>query len=144
MIRVMNKSDLSTIVELEKKLFTAPWSMEDFVYELNDNPYSKLFVMELDNRIIGYAGIWLIFEQAQITTIGIIDEMRGQGFGKLLLDYLEQEAIDNQCETISLEVRISNEHAINLYKKNGYQTINIRKSYYSDNHEDAYLMMKGI
>lgn len=144
MIREMNINDLDSIMILENELFSLPWLKEDYLYELNENEFSRLYVLEIDNNIIGYAGVHIIFEQSQITTIGISKKYQNKGYGKVLLNHLIDISKQEYCETISLEVRVSNESAINLYKNNGFETINIRKSYYVDNYEDAYLMMKGI
>ncbi|MFI3284192.1 MAG: ribosomal protein S18-alanine N-acetyltransferase [Erysipelotrichaceae bacterium] len=144
MFRKMVEDDLKTILILEKELFSLPWKEEDYLYELNDNEFSHLYVLEDENEIVAYAGIWILFDQAQITTIGTRIVNQGKGFGYKMMDKLKSIAIKNQCEVITLEVRVSNEKAINLYKKCGYEIVGTRKSYYSDNHEDAYLMMKGI
>ena len=144
MIREMNDNDLESIILLENELFTLPWHIEDYLYEIHNNEFARLFVLEIDNKIVGYGGLHIIFDQAQVTTIGISKQYQKKGYGQLLLEYLLEISKINHCETISLEVRVSNENAISLYKKKGFETINIRKSYYSDNHEDAYLMMKGI
>lgn len=140
----MELSDLAEIMELEHENFSSPWHKEHYEYELQENPFSKLFVLKLDNKIIAYYGVWITFEECQITTIAVRDEYKGQGYGNLLMEHLIHIAKENYCERISLEVRISNEKAINLYKKYGFESITIRKNYYEDNHEDAYLMMKGI
>jgi len=140
----MTEDDLEQILILEKQLFTSCWKEEDYLYELNENPYSTLIVIEENGKIIGYAGIWCMFEQAQITTIGVAKEYQGKGYSKLLMEQLLSIALINKCETISLEVRVSNYKAISLYEKLDFIKINTRKDYYADNHEDAYLMMKGI
>lgn len=144
MIFKMSEDDLDKVLELEKVLFSDPWTYENYLYELNDNPYSNLYIIKNDQDIIGYAGLWVLFEQGQITTIGINPKYQKQGYGKILLEYLINQAKAKEAETISLEVRVSNDTAIALYEKYGFITINIRKAYYQDNYEDAYLMMKGI
>lgn len=144
MIFKMSEDDLDKVLELEKVLFSDPWTYENYLYELNDNPYSNLYIIKKDQDIIGYAGLWVLFEQGQITTIGINPKYQKQGYGKILLEYLINQAKAKEAETISLEVRVSNDTAIALYEKYGFITINIRKAYYQDNYEDAYLMMKGI
>lgn len=144
MIRRMIDSDLDRIDVLEHELFTSAWSKDDYIYELHDNPYGNYFVYEEDNNIIGYVGVWIIFEQAQITTIGVDKEFQGKGIGAKLLEYAIDYADNNSCEVISLEVRVSNEKAINLYEKAGFINVNVRKGYYQDNNEDAYLMVKAL
>jgi ribosomal-protein-alanine N-acetyltransferase len=144
MNRDMREDDLEQILILEKELFTSCWKEEDYLYELNDNPYSTLRVIEENNEIIAYGGVWCLFDQAQITTIGVAKKYQGKGYSKILMDELIKIAVENNCDTISLEVRISNFKAISLYQNYGFININTRKNYYADNNEDAYLMMKGI
>ena len=144
MLRKMKECDLEQVLAMETRLFHSAWKEEDFLYELNDNPYASLIVIEEEGKIIAYAGLWCMFDQAQITTIGVAKKWQRQGYGKILMDEMLRLAVENQCDTISLEVRVSNKKAISLYEGYGFITINTRKAYYSDNYEDAYLMMKGI
>lgn len=144
MIELMKESDLSEVLQLENELFTSPWSYDSYLYDLKENPYSSNFIFRIDGKIAGYCGLWCLFEQAQITNIAVNKIYQRQHIGTKLMEYMEKIAIKNGCETISLEVRVSNDAAINLYKKNGYEIISVRKGYYQDNHEDAWLMMKGI
>ncbi|MDD6711545.1 ribosomal-protein-alanine N-acetyltransferase [Sharpea azabuensis] len=139
LLRAMAVNDLDQIIVLEHQLFSSPWSKEDYLYELSSNPYAKYYVLE-DDKIIGYVGMWITYETAQITTIGIAKERQGQGLSKLLMNKVDGETRD--CEAITLEVRVSNTRAIRLYESYGFRKEAIRKDYYLDNHEDAYLMMK--
>lgn len=144
MIRKMSVTDIDVVLKLEDELFTSKWTQEQFEYELTENEFSKLFVMIENEEIIGYFGEWILFDQAQITTIGVSKKHQGKGYSKLMMQRMIEEACNSNCETISLEVRVSNVKAINLYHKFGFETINIRKNYYQDNNEDAFLMMKAI
>lgn len=139
LLRAMRLSDLDNITPLEHQLFSSPWSKDDYIYELSSNPYAKYYVLE-DDKIVGYVGIWITYETAQITTIGIAKERQGEGLSKLLMNKVIEETKD--CEAITLEVRVSNVKAIKLYESYGFKKEAIRKDYYLDNHEDAYLMMK--
>ena len=71
LIRAMNEDDLFDVVTLEEELFSSSWSLSDFTYELLENDFSFNFVLENDSCLIGYVGVWLMYEQAQITTIGV-------------------------------------------------------------------------
>lgn len=139
LLRAMRLSDLDYIMTLEHQLFSSPWSKDDYIYELSSNPYARYYVLE-DDKIVGYVGIWITYETAQITTIGIARERQGEGLSKLLMNKVIEETKD--CEAITLEVRVSNVKAIKLYESYGFKKEAIRKDYYLDNHEDAYLMMK--
>ncbi len=90
--------------------------------------------------IIGFAGMWIMLDEAHITTIGVAPEFRGQGLGELLLIDLHEEALRRGAEWLTLEVRVSNDTAQSLYQKYGFTRQGIRRRYYSDNGEDAYIM----
>ena len=144
LIRKMNYLDVDTIVEIEKELFTSPWSRDDLYYEVEKNAFSIILILENDDEIVGYIGMWLLGDQTQITTIGIRKMYQGKGYGKLLMDKCEEITKMQEYPNIKLEVRVSNEKAINLYKKCGFKIVATRKNYYQDNHEDAYLMIKEM
>lgn len=141
----MTMADIAAVSQMEQRLFSSPWPRDSFRYELQENPYSHLFVAEDERgQLIGYAGVWTTFDQAQITTIGVDEPYRRQRWATRLMQRLFQVAQECGCEMISLEVRVSNLPAQTLYKKMGFETIHVRKSYYQDNHEDAYLMMRPL
>jgi len=90
--------------------------------------------------VVGYAGMWLMLDEAHITTIALRREWRGKGLGELLLVSLVEIANEMNAERLTLEVRVSNEPAQNLYRKHGFRVEGLRPRYYSDNNEDAYIM----
>jgi [ribosomal protein S18]-alanine N-acetyltransferase len=90
--------------------------------------------------ILGYAGMWLMLDEAHITTIAMREKWRGKGLGELLLASLVETAFDVGAHRVTLEVRVSNESAQNLYRKYGFTQEGVRPRYYSDNNEDAYIM----
>lgn len=142
-IREMVESDIEEVAALEKRVFKSPWKIDDFRYELFDNPFARYYVIVIDN-IIGYIGFWITFETAQITNIAVDLPYQSEGYGSILLDKCIEIAEKEMCENITLEVRVSNYKAISFYKKFGFIEANVRKSYYEDNHEDAYLMIKPL
>lgn len=145
LIRAMTLDDLDRVIELEHQLFKeSSWSKEDYLYEIYENTFSFNFVLEIDDIIIGHVGVWIMYEQSQITTIGIDNHYQRQGYAKTLMDEIIQFAVEEGCEVMSLEVRVSNQPAISLYEKCGFVNQAIRKNYYQDNHEDAYLMVKRL
>ena len=144
LIRKMKVEDLCVVEEMEKILFTSPWKYEDFLYEINENAFSHNYVVEDNNEIIGYVGLWIMYDQSQITTIGVHPNHQRKGVGQMMMNRMVEESISHRCLTMSLEVRVSNEKAISLYKKNGFEIVALRKNYYEDNHEDAYLMIKQM
>lgn len=144
MIRAAEEQDLDRIAELENVLFAdSPWPWKEFEHELHENPFAILLVDEEEGRVVGYLDYWILYEQAQVATIGVDPEYQNRGIGSALLSYAEKDAADQGCETFSLEVRVSNAPARHLYEKHGFIQVNIRKGYY-ENGEDAYLMVKPI
>lgn len=93
--------------------------------------------------ILGFAGMWLAFDEAHITTIGIDPDVRGRGLGELLLVALFDEAFRRHTNWLTLEVRVSNTSAQALYQKYGFHEQGRRTRYYSDNNEDALIMWSG-
>lgn len=144
MIIEMNQKHLERVGELEHQLFSSPWPKDAFEYELRENPYSYNYVYILEDKVVAYCGVWCLFDQAQITNIAVAKEAQRRHIASELMQKIEEVAVEQGCETLSLEVRVSNEAAIALYQKFGFEMISVRKGYYQDNHEDAYLMMKAI
>lgn len=142
MIRIVKDTDIDQLVILEKELFPEePWSEDAFIHEINDNPFSYIYVYEENNEIIGYIVLWIAYENADIANIGVSTKAQQKGIGSKLMDYFFKIAKEKGCTQYSLEVRISNTPAIHLYEKYGYKIVSTRKNYYSD-HEDAHLMVK--
>lgn len=95
---------------------------------------------EADGKIVGFAGMWNMYDEAHVTTIGVDPDYRGQGLGELLFVSLIDEAMRRGAGWLTLEVRVSNEPAQSLYRKYEFTVQGTRKRYYSDNNEDAYIM----
>lgn len=142
MIRSMTISDITSVCAIEIEAFSHPWTKDDFLSELNNNPYAYYYVIEDYGQIIAYIGFWIMYEKAQITTIAVANRYRGHKYSKTLMSFLDGLCSEKSVELISLEVRISNIKAINLYESYGFKKCGLRKDYYQDNHEDAYLMVK--
>lgn len=140
---VNDVSDFKEIILLEEKAFAYPYSLELFEYDFLYHPFSKYFKLLFYEKIIGYCGLWLIDDSCQITTIAIDPSYQGQGFGKIILEYIFDYLRKQNCQDITLEVRISNTKAIKLYERFGFEIVSIRKKYY-ENGEDAYLMYKKL
>jgi ribosomal-protein-alanine N-acetyltransferase len=91
-------------------------------------------------RIVGFAGMWLMLDEAHVTTIGVKPSLRGRGFGELLFATLLEIAISIGARRATLEVRVSNHPAQALYRKYSFREEGVRRRYYSDNNEDALIM----
>ncbi|WP_379135615.1 ribosomal protein S18-alanine N-acetyltransferase [Paenibacillus sp. sgz500958] len=142
--RLMKVEDIPAIMVIERQAFTMPWTEEAFKNELTNNHFAKYMVMELQGQIIGYAGLWAIVDEAHVTNIALLEEYRGRKWGERLLDELMKTASYLGMKSITLEVRVSNEVAQNLYRKKGFRSAGTRRGYYSDNREDALIMWADL
>lgn len=115
--RLMKLEDIPEILIIEREAFTMPWTEEAFRNELTHNHFAKYMVMELESHIIGYAGMWAIVDEAHVTNIALLEAYRGRKWGDRLLDELMKTAAYLGMKSITLEVRVSNEVAQNLYRK---------------------------
>ena len=97
-----------------------------------------------DELIVGYLGLWAVIDEAHITSVGVRTPLRGQGIGELLIIGAIETSKLLDCHKVTLEVRVSNELAQNLYKKYGFNVVGRRKRYYSNNGEDAYIMTTDL
>lgn len=91
-------------------------------------------------EIVGFVGLWLVLDEGHITTIGVAQRYRGRGLGELLLSHIMTEASELGARRVTLEVRVTNDVAQALYRKYGFTVEGVRRRYYSDNNEDAYIM----
>ncbi|KAA9004965.1 ribosomal-protein-alanine N-acetyltransferase [Paenibacillus spiritus] len=140
----MTLQDIPRILVIEREAFTMPWTEEAFRNELTHNHFAKYMVMEWQGDIIGYAGMWAIVDEAHVTNIAVLEAYRGRKWGERLLDELMKTAAYLGMKSITLEVRVSNEVAQNLYRKKGFRPAGVRKGYYSDNREDALIMWADL
>jgi ribosomal-protein-alanine N-acetyltransferase len=140
----MTLDDLPAVLEIDRLSFALPWPEHSFRFELTGNDAAHLLVAEMpsgaDARVIGYLGYWLLVDEMHVSTLAVHPEMRGRGIGeRLLLAGLEQ-AWSQGAEMSTLEVRPSNEAALALYRKYGFELVGRRRAYYQDNNEDALLL----
>lgn len=138
-LRLMTGNDLPVICRMETEYFASPWPESAFEAELAAN-YSQGYVLEYDGKIIGYAIAWYLYEECHIANIAVHHEFRNIGLGTWFVSEILNIA-QKQGQTVALlEVRKSNNAAINLYQKLGFRTIHIRKNYYAAEKEDALIM----
>ncbi len=143
-IRKMVEKDIAQVMEIDQQTFSSPWTEDIFIYEITENNYGHYFVVETNDTIIGYVGIWIVHEDAQITNIAILKQYRGYKIGEKLFGYAMQYAYKLGAERLSLEVRVSNIVAQNMYRKFGLVPGGIRKKYYTDDNEDALVMWVSL
>ncbi|MGO4890508.1 ribosomal protein S18-alanine N-acetyltransferase [Anaerobacillus sp. MEB173] len=143
-IRLMEEKDIDQILVVEHDAFTTPWSRTAFYNEIVNNQFAHYLVVEIDSEIVGYCGVWVIIDEAHITNIAIHSKFRGKKLGETLLLHAMELARTFGAKKMTLEVRVSNETAQQLYKKLGFEAVGIRKNYYTDNLEDAQIMWVNL
>lgn len=134
MIREITDNDRKKIYEIIKKEFKNNY--------LKDNPFTKWYIYELNNEIVGFINIDIIYEKAEIEYIYVVEKWRKNKIATKLLEKAEKDLINKRVSTITLEVNVNNFSAIKFYEKNEYKKINIRKHYYGN--DNAYLMLKEL
>jgi ribosomal-protein-alanine N-acetyltransferase len=166
-VEKMRYTDVAAVADLEKLVFTLPWSAHAFDYELRYNTMAHFLVVrqrgsliatkceaeisrESDRQgqqretesepVLGYGGFWFIVDEAHICTLAIHPRWRGRGLGELILLHLIDLGKQVGAAVATLEVRASNLVAHRLYQKYGFARVGLRKGYYSDNGEDALIM----
>jgi len=167
MVRPMTDADIVQVTQIERESFPTSWPQTAYRRELSNNLARYLVVIDrahppppseprkrsllgilrrpdatpqTDEYIVGYVGVWLLVDQAHIVAIAVREPYRRRGLGELLLSEAIEMAIENQQESVTLEVRRSNHGAQALYEKYRFLKVGVRKRYYSDNHEDAIIM----
>ena len=120
-IREMQVRDTNAVTEIERQIFSQPWSRQGFLDAVNLGN-TVFLVAEENNRIIGYIGMYLAMDEGEITNVAVAQVERCHGV---------------------LEVRASNDSAIRLYERNGFVQCGMRKGFYEFPKEDAYVMVHG-
>ncbi len=160
-VEAMQWDDVPLVMAIERTAFTLPWSDYTYRHELLENRNAHYFVVRrLDGAVIrrprswwarlfnnddkppivGYGGFWIVLDEAHISTIASEEKWRGRGIGELMLLAMIERSLELGATEVTLEVRVSNTVAQNLYRKYGFEVVGQRPGYYRDNDEDADLM----
>jgi len=139
-IEPMGLDDLAAVHAIERASFTSPWPDHAYRSEIESNRLAHYLVARAGDTVAAYGGMWLMVDEAHITTFAVHPAWRRQGIGeRLLLAFLDL-AVDRGAHEATLEVRLSNLPARRLYEKYGFRPVGLRPRYYSDDHEDALIM----
>lgn len=144
--RLATSEDFEQVLEIENECFKQPYSRKELEYEFNENPVNKIIVAEDEEKVIGFIDFLITFNSSTIMQVAVTSKYRGRGIATQLLAEMEKSfptEIDDVVETITLEVRESNEAAKALYLKNGYEIVVLKKNYYKDG-ENAIYMLKRL
>ena len=134
---------MDSVYIVEENCFTDPWSKESIRKELK-NDLARYLVAELDNKIVGYVGVWFVVDEGHITNVAVHSDYRGKKIGDKLVKEMVKLCEESKLVAMTLEIRSSNTVAQNLYRKYGFKMGGIRKEYYSDNKEDAIIMWNQL
>ena len=151
---LMTESDIATVQEIEREIFATPWPRNAYYRELASRASAHYVVLreegaeaparfrgpDFDPTITGYGGMWRMYDEAHVTTIGVRRDLHHSGHGRILFAGLVQAAYDMGAKWITLEVRTTNDNAMRMYEGFGFKVIGRRKGYYTDNGEDAIVM----
>lgn len=142
--RSMTVEDIEAVMRIEKATFPTPWSRTAFYNEVVINHFATYLLLEVGEEIAGYCGVWVIIDEAHITNIALHPDYRGMKLGEALLKRAIDFVKSRGALKMTLEVRVSNTIAQNLYRKYGFEEGSIRKNYYTDNQEDALVMWVNL
>jgi [ribosomal protein S18]-alanine N-acetyltransferase len=136
----MTADDIPAVLEIERLSFLTPWPPEAFHQEVRHNRLARYLVAKQGGVVVGYAGVWLMVDEAHITTFAVHPEWRRQGIGRRLLLGMLLVAEELRAARMTLEVRVSNLAAQELYRASGFAIAGRRERYYTDDGEDAWVM----
>jgi [ribosomal protein S18]-alanine N-acetyltransferase len=159
-LELMREADVNTVQEIEREIFATPWPRNAYYRELASRASAHYIVLrqegdverpagpppaagrtpDFDPTILGYGGMWRMYDEAHVTTIGVRRDLHHRGYGRVLFAGLVEAAYDMGAKWVTLEVRTSNDNAMKMYEAFGFKVIGRRKGYYTDNGEDAIVM----
>jgi len=136
----MTLADLPAVHAIERASFSVPWADDAYRNELLTNRLASYVVACAGDETVGFGGLWVMVDEAHITTFAVDPRWRRRGVGEWMLLALLDRAVERHAREATLEVRLSNMPARRLYEKYGFRPVGIRPRYYSDNGEDALIM----
>lgn len=137
----MKRRHVRQVLRIEAQVYPRPWSASLFYQEIARRPDRVYLVAKLDNEVIGYGGLMTSGIESHITTIAVDPAFHRRKIGMRLMVGLIEAALGNGANTVSLEVRRSNEAAQTMYERFGFIPVGIRKGYYAETKEDAIVML---
>ena len=162
-VEPMRVEQLDQVRRIERACFPTPWPRNAYRREIEKNERAHYLVVRTTSEsaqepqrqfplsifsfgrsgprdVVGYCGVWVMLDEAHITTIAVDPDYRRLGLGQLLIIQMARLALQARATRMTLEVRMSNEGAQALYRKYGFSDGGVRPRYYSDDFEDALIM----
>jgi ribosomal-protein-alanine N-acetyltransferase len=138
-VEPMTLDDIPAVHRIERASFPVPWPDYAFRQEIESNRLAHYLVVRAGGQIVGYAGMWMMVDEAHVTTFAVLPDWRRRGIGGRLMLAMVRLAGELGARVATLEVRLSNVAARELYQRFGFRPVGIRPRYYSDNAEDALI-----
>jgi ribosomal-protein-alanine N-acetyltransferase len=136
----MRRRHLAAVLRIERQVYPRPWTIGLYLGELALPSSRTYLVARLGSRVVGYGGLMVTLDEGHVTTLAVDPAFHGHQIGTRLLLQLVHRAVARAATSLTLEVRISNEPAKNLYRKFGFAPAGVRKNYYPEVNEDALVM----
>ena len=136
----MRRRHLRGVLRIEEQVNPRPWSLSLFLSELRYTESRAYLVARVGTEVVGYAGLMLVVGDGHVTNVGVDPDHRRQGIATRLMLELARRALDEGATALTLEVRVSNTGAQELYRRFGFVPAGVRKNYYADANEDALVM----
>lgn len=140
----MREEDLDDVLAIERTSFPTPWTRDNFLFEIRDNPFARNLVVRVGRGLAAYACLWVVERELKINNIAVHPHRRGAGLGHLILRAALERGLAERCAEATLEVRPSNLIARRLYERYGFREVGRRRGYYQDTREDAVLMAASL
>jgi ribosomal-protein-alanine N-acetyltransferase len=141
LVRRMTMDDVEQVCAVDALCYATPWHSGAYITELT-NRHATYFTAECRGQLVGYSGMWVVLDEAQITTIAVHPEFRGRRIARLLFHMLMESGRDQGATRASLEVRERNAPAIAVYRRYGFQEAALRRNYYQDTQENGLVMWR--
>ena len=136
----MRRRHLRSVLRIEEQVYPRPWSSSLFLSELALRSSRSYCVARVGREVVGYAGVMISFEDAHVTTIAVDPAWHRRGIATRLMVALARESLVRGAHNLTLEVRMSNKGAQELYRRFGFAPVGVRKNYYQETNEDALVM----
>ncbi|MEX2100499.1 MAG: ribosomal protein S18-alanine N-acetyltransferase [Acidimicrobiia bacterium] len=136
----MRRRHLRSVLRIEQQVYPRPWSTSLFLSELALRSTRSYIVARVGRELVGYAGLMMTLDDGHVTTIAVEPRWHQNKIGTRMLLWLAHEGIDRGAKSLTLEVRITNIAAQDLYRKFGFVPVGVRKNYYQEVNEDALVM----
>lgn len=140
-IVAMRRRHIPSVLRIESKVYPRPWSAGLFLSELAQRSSRAYFVARHKGKVVGYAGLMILGDEGHVTNIAVDpDQHRGRVGTRLMLTLID-EARARSARSVTLEVRRNNHAAQAMYRRFGFETVGLRRGYYVETGEDAFIML---